>query len=270
MTTPIRPSVLSPESSVLAPSGGVWERVWRHRPSDEKDRASLEREARCERWALIVKALVETFGRIEGLRTVELGAGRGDLSLLLALRGARVTLLDRTQIALDQARERFERFDARAEFLQADLLDPPDSLTGHSDVSVSLGVIEHFTGADRLAAVRAHRSVLRPGGLAVISVPNAGCIPYRLWKAYLELRGWWPYGLEIPYSRRELRRLAEAAGFDRWRLRSTAFLWSLGEQWSRTFLRWRPGWTDAPSILDGVMGFNLMLLAWETGRSTED
>lgn len=239
----------------------VWDRVWQHRPSIDKDRALIHREENSTRWALIGNALMKTFGRIEGLRTIELGAGRGDLSFLLASRGADVTLLDSSPTVLDLARKRFERFGVSADYVQADLFDTA-TLETRYDVSLSSGVIEHFRSCDRLRSVRAHRAVLRPGGLAVISVPNAACIPYRLWKAYLELRGWWPYGVEVPYSKRELARLARLAGFDHRRVSCTAFLRSVGDHFCRTFLHRRPSWTDRASVLDGTMGFTLTLFAW--------
>lgn len=238
----------------------VWERVWQHVPSEEKERALLRREEHGTRWAVVRGALEEAFGGAEGLRTIELGAGRGDLSLLLARQGARATLLDLSQTALRQASERFAREGLLAECVRNDLF-AADDLAGTFDVSLSLGVIEHFRGRDRLRAVQAHADRLRPGGLAIISVPHAACLPYRLWKAYLEIRGWWPYGMERPYFRRELARLARSAGLVNVRLIGTAFLQSLGDHVCNTFLRRRPAWTDRPCLLDNAMGLNLLLLA---------
>ena len=54
--------------------------------------------------------------------------------------------------------------------------------------------------------------------------------------------------------------LARSAGLVEVRLVSTAFLQSLGDHLCRTFLRWRPTWTDRPCRLDKVMGLNLLLL----------
>jgi SAM-dependent methyltransferase len=238
----------------------VWERVWRHLPGADKDRALLRREEQSTRWVVVRDALMQAFGGIEGLRTIELGAGRGDLSLLLARQGARVTLLDLSQTALTQAHERFSREGLSAECTRDDLF-AVRTHGGTFDVSLSLGVIEHFCGPDRLRAVQAHADVLRPGGLAVISVPHAACVPYRLWKAYLELRGWWPYGMEQPYSRRELARLARLSGLVEVRLVGTAFLQSLGDHVCKTFLHRRPAWIDHTCRLDNALGLNLLMLA---------
>lgn len=243
----------------------VWERVWRHLPSDAKDDAALARERRSPRWRTIVARLKATFGAIDGLKTVELGSGRGDLSVLLAREGARVTLIDYSDVALELAGRRFKRLGLDARFARADMLGEMGAWRDAFDVSASYGVIEHFKGRDRTRVVRAHHDVIRPGGLAVISVPNAWCVPYRLWKAYLEFRGWWPYGMEIPYSRGELLDRARRAGFARSRLDCTGLWQSIGDQWGRSVLGRGPDWVDKPSRWDPVMGFNLVLFGWRDG-----
>lgn len=202
-------------TSAREPNAPDWDRLWHHQPSDAKDDQLLERERRSLRWARIVSHLEATFGSIEKLRTLELGSGRGDLSALLAERGAVVTLLDSSERALSQARQRFERRGLPGRYESADMLGALDAFRERFDVALSSGVIEHFAGEERTCAIRAHYEVLRPGGLAIISVPNAWCLPYRVRKLYLELRGWWPYGRELPYTRREIIRRASEAGFAR-------------------------------------------------------
>ena len=263
------PTTLELPSTPQDAGPDVWERLWRHRFAPERDDDVIRREARGRRWRRIEAALNETFGRIEGLRTIELGAGRGDLSVLLAARGAKVTILDYSPAALDLARERFERWSLPAEYVQRDLFDAAASGGNGYDVALSLGVVEHFRGANREAAIRAHRLVLRPGGMTVICVPHAACPPYRLWKAYLELRGWWPYGLEIPYSKREMTGLAKAAGFSRWELTCDGFLQSAGDHLCRTFFKCRPRWGDSPCFLDNALGAALTLLAWTADAPAE-
>jgi cyclopropane fatty-acyl-phospholipid synthase-like methyltransferase len=205
--------------------------------------------------------LTRTFGQVAGLRTIELGSGRGDLSVLLAERGAKATLLDASDQALVQAERRFDRLGRAAEFVQADLFDLSQRLHRRFDVALSSGVIEHFRGDRRSDAIRAHFDVLRDGGLAVISVPHAWCLPYRLWKGYLELRGWWPYGLEIPYTKRELIRRARETGFRQAEAVALGFWQSIGD-------RLRPGqsgrrrdWVARRSILDPFMGLSAVLFA---------
>ncbi len=244
----------TPPASMLA-----WDVLWRYRPPDSKDDALLAREARSPRWKLIVEKLETAFGSIQDLRTIELGSGRGDLSALLARRGAQVTLLDSSAKALEQASHRFNRLGLTSSYRQGDITGSLDPWRGRFDVALSSGVIEHFNGGDRTRVVRAHHDVLRPGGMAIISVPNAWCIPYRLWKFYLELRGWWPYGLEVPYTGRELIRRARRVGFERIEGRCMGFWQSVGDQLGKTLLGRRPDWIDRRSLLDGTMGLILLL-----------
>lgn len=243
-------------------SGVAWERVWRSEPTAARDATLLARERGSKRWALIVERLEATFGSIRGLSAVELGSGRGDLSALLAERGAEVTLVDSCAQALDQARTRFDRLGFTARFEEADFLDPAFARRRRYDISLSSGVIEHFIGDERTRSIRAHQVVLKDHGMAIISVPHAHCPPYRLWKRYLELRGWWPYGVEIPYARRELVRRAREAGFASTEARCTGLLQSIGTHWVQRLFGVRPAWTDGACALDSLMGSTLILFGW--------
>ena len=261
---------MNPESSVVdaAPFAAravgtqVWDRVWSQHRSAQKDDALLARELRSPRFKAIVSRLESTFGSIRGLKTIELGCGRGDLSALMARRGAEVTLFDHSEAGLDEAKWRFDRLGLQAQYGTGDILGSLDAWNGRYDVVLSSGVIEHFAGEERTETVRAHCKVLKPGGLAVISVPNARCLPYRAWKCYLELRGWWPYGMEVPYTRRELLRRCRRVGFARIETQCHGFWQSVGDHWYRRLMGHGPDWVARPSLLDAWMGFVLLLFAW--------
>ncbi len=195
-----------------------------------------------------------------GLRSIELGSGRGDLSVLLAECGVDVTLFDVSEAALAQAERRFERLGLSARYEKGDLMGPMADWRATYDIVLSSGVIEHFKGADRSRVLEAHHNVLRPGGLAMVSVPNAWCFPYRVWKSYLELRGWWPYGMEIPYSRRELVRRARDVGFEGVEAEGFGFWDSVGSHWMKGLLGREVGCRDRASRFDSVMGASLLLL----------
>lgn len=258
----------SPISLRPGRSGGpvdVWERVWRYRPSDERDDALLAREQSGQRWRLVVDRLEAAFGTVRGLRTIELGSGRGDLSVLLARSGAVVTLLDQHAGVLAEAERRFDRLGLPVRCVRGDLFEGPGHHVAECDVAVSLGVIEHFRGTARTRAVAAHLQAVRPGGMVIISVPHAWCLPYRLWKLEKELRGTWPYGMEIPYSRRELRSRAQQAGLERIESHTFGFRHSLQSHWVR---RWIPAAADGfqrTSRFDSLMGFVLLMFARRPG-----
>jgi SAM-dependent methyltransferase len=250
------------ESAVDTTGPAIWDRAWRHQPSVAKDEVLLDRERRNPRWAWIHKRIESAFGEVRGLRTIELGSGRGDLSVLLAERGADVTLLDASELGLEQAKQRFDRLGLSGRFVRSDLFDPLGSGLRPFDVALSSGVIEHFTAKDRMRSVAAHLSALRPGGVVAISVPHAWCVPYRVWKWYLGFRGWWPYGMELPYSRLELARLGRAVGLDDVETQCTGLWQSIGDHWVRRLTGRRPDWIGRASCLDGVLGFTLLM----TGR----
>jgi SAM-dependent methyltransferase len=80
------------------------------------------------------------------------------------------------------------------------------------DAVYSMGTIEHFPETD--AAVREIYRVLKPGGRAIIGVPNRHDPFLRpLMVTILYSLGLYGYGFEKSYSRKTLRRMLEAAGF---------------------------------------------------------
>ena len=203
----------------------VWDAVWRSTSlTATAVWRKMQREDRTLRWRAIREALELHFGQIRGLRTIELGAGTGDISLLLAQAGARTTLLDANERALDIARFQFGVFEIEPEIVIGDFLSLDRALWGRFDVAVSYGTVEHLHAGDRLLACKAHVRTLRPNGMVAISVPNAHCLPYRLNKWWQETRGSWAWGLEIPYTRAELARVAAAIGLQRWHIHGSPFL----------------------------------------------
>jgi SAM-dependent methyltransferase len=79
------------------------------------------------------------------------------------------------------------------------------------DAIYSMGTIEHFD--ETAAAVVEMARVLRPGGRAIIGVPNRHDPFLRpAFAALLQATGLYAYGLEKSYSRRALREMIERAG----------------------------------------------------------
>jgi lauroyl/myristoyl acyltransferase/SAM-dependent methyltransferase len=91
------------------------------------------------------------------------------------------------------------------------------------DLVYSMGTIEHFE--DYETAVAEIYRVLKPGGRAIVGVPNK-LDPFlrpALVQA-LRLFGAYPYGLEKSFTSAELRRLLEAAGFQAKALSGVLFI----------------------------------------------
>jgi SAM-dependent methyltransferase len=186
-----------------------WDAQWRAEPLDP---AAVRAEERTPRWCAQERLVHERFGGFDGLKAVEVGSGRGLNGVLYAMRGAGVTLVDRSRLALEQATELFSAFGAEPQAVEADLFALPSELKASFDVAMSFGVCEHFLAERRLAAIEAHLELVRPGGLALLGVPNRHAPAYRLWVATLKRRGTWPLGTEEPFSTTELVALARAAG----------------------------------------------------------
>lgn len=203
----------------------VWDSVWRGtKLTPISIRRKFDRESKTLRWKAIRNSLCAQFGGLKGLRTIELGAGTGDISLLLAAEGAMPTLLDANDGALTIARFQFDVMNCTANFITGDFFDLDPSLLGQFDAAVSYGVVEHFRGVDRVLACRSHVKALRPGGMVAISVPNAHCLPYRFNKWKEELTGQWIWGIEIPYTRKELDEVAREIGLASWFIHGSSFL----------------------------------------------
>lgn len=202
---------VGPSLSPRAGQGSAdWDSQWLLEPLDLD--APLQ-EMKTPRWKAQERLILERYGTFDGLSVIEIGAGRGTNALLYAMRGAaKVTLLDLSHIALEQATELFKAHQLEVETIKADLFDPPEGSLGAFDVSMSFGVCEHFLGDERRNVVAAHLNHLRPGGTAMIGVPNRWSPAYRLWMAVLKRRGSWPLGTEVPFSTKELRAIALECG----------------------------------------------------------
>lgn len=196
---------------MLGNSAQTWDSLWNGIDLAEQVHR-LAKEKAGIRWKRMTDILRREFGSIQNLRCVELGAGLATVSTLLAQEGADISIIDYSPKALDICRSVLEKLGVKATFYQANGLSLPDELTGRFDVSMSFGLTEHFLAENRIAINKAHLNLLRSGGLTFISVPNAWCPPYRLFKFVAEASGRWNMAEEYPYSRRELLRVANQIG----------------------------------------------------------
>lgn len=187
----------------------VWDSYWEGSTVAEA-LARIEAESSSLRFRRITRALGDRLGTLAELDVVELGAGVGTTSIALARLGARITLIDESLPALAAARATLDAAGCAGEVVQADLFAPDIDRAGRYDVAMSFGVAEHFRGDMRRETLAAHLRWVRPGGVAVVAVPNRLCPSYRVWKWWLERRGRWDFGYEEPFLPSELRRLARS------------------------------------------------------------
>jgi 2-polyprenyl-3-methyl-5-hydroxy-6-metoxy-1,4-benzoquinol methylase len=216
-------------------TAGLWDGLWDKAPIAQI-LYSVEKEEKSAIWSRISQALADR-NMGEGCEVVEIGAGSGINSAVFARRGASVTVLDYSHKALQVSAEVFRNLGLHQRSLHADALDLPAGERGRFDVAMSFGLCEHFDGNDRSRIIQSHFDAVRSGGLVVISVPNAHCLPYRFWKWRREMLGKWNFGLELPFSRRELSDIAFKAGAASVEFAGSPFLESFN--FILPFARWR-------------------------------
>ena len=129
-----------------------------------------------------------------------------------AHRGAHAFGIDISEPIVLQARTAFTRDSGRLRAAAADVRALPFG-DASFDAIYSMGTIEHFGETER--AVEEMARVLKPGGRAIVGVPNRHDPFLRpLLATILQAVGLYGYGYEKSYSRRALRRMLERAGLD--------------------------------------------------------
>jgi hypothetical protein len=89
---------------------------------------------------------------------------------------------------------------------------------------MSFGVNEHFEGRDRKKIMDEMIRITKNGGMVIIVVPNRMCFPYILGMGVRKMLGKWRFGMEIPYSKNEIKMLIRNTGVKIERLDSYRFL----------------------------------------------
>lgn len=103
-------------------------------------------------------------------KTIEGGCGVGRYVFYMRRLGVDIEGIDFSNDVIEKLKNVKDSIEPKAIFLKGDILDLPyedNSLSGY----VSLGVVEHFIEGPQKPIAEAYR-VLRPGGVAVITVPN--------------------------------------------------------------------------------------------------
>jgi SAM-dependent methyltransferase len=123
---------------------------------------------------LLIRAITDVFDRFLGgvqrQSVLEVGGAPGQYAAYVHRRlGHTVTVFDNSRVGCDKARENFDLLGIPGKVVFGDMFTPPPELS-RSEVVYSLGLIEHFQ--DIVGAVRAHTSLVEPGGLLILGVPN--------------------------------------------------------------------------------------------------
>ena len=129
-----------------------------------------------------------------------------------AQRGARAFGVDISEPTVRQARCAFTAVASPLYAAAADVRALPFS-DASFDAIYSMGTIEHFEETEQ--AVREMARILKPGGHAIVGVPNRHDPFLRpLLARLLQTVGLYAYGDEKSYSRRALRKMLERSGLE--------------------------------------------------------
>ena len=201
--------MLNPQTNTVA----VWNNVWAGETVTAQQILDVMLEQEADRsWQRYTKLVEEHLGGWARVRAIEVGGGASTHSLLAASKGASATVLDYSPEALRVVEARCRALGVTATLIEADAMALPAGLTGTFNLAWSFGTAEHFKGADRAGFIKAHADLVEPGGLIVLAVPNKWAVNYRVWMYLANIVGEWPFGLEIPFSRRELKNVIRELG----------------------------------------------------------
>jgi SAM-dependent methyltransferase len=162
------------------------------------------------------RLFIEHFPALRGLRLLKTDlwdeAKNTRILAWASERGAHAYGIDISPPIVGQARASFGGGSAALRGTVADVRDLPFQ-DASFDLIYSMGTIEHFAETER--AVDEIARVLRPGGRAIIGVPNRHDPFLRpLLATLLQAVGLYGYGYEKSYSRRTLRRMLQHAGLE--------------------------------------------------------
>jgi SAM-dependent methyltransferase len=199
-----------PPSADAAPRGFAYRRFWAdvgERFPDLGEAASTRYYAENER-----RLFTEHFPALPGLRIFKTDlwdeARNTRILAWASERGARTYGIDISEPTVVRARAAFR--DNALKCAVSDVRELPFR-DASFDAIYSMGTIEHFDETER--AVDEIVRVLKPGGCAIVGVPNRHDPFLRpLLATVLQALGLYAYGYEKSYSRRALRQLLEEAG----------------------------------------------------------
>lgn len=252
-------------------SRDLWENVWSSNVSEIKFWQWVERDLSSIRTRKIEDYVREYHGGIKGFNIIEIGSGMGEYSFIFGKKGAKVTLLDNNKKALDRAKVIFERKRIKAKFLLKDIFNSNKELKTKFDIAMSFGTIEHFKYPKRCDIIKKHYDFLKTGGILVIGVPNILFFPHEIMKMILHIRKKWYLGYEKPFSRMELRKVANNLNLKHWKIIGSSFSYdfkkyleeyrnsSIGKklfgQEQKEFMK-----IEKESIFDDFLGADIVLL----------
>jgi len=135
------------------------------------------------------------FAKDAKIRVLDVGGGNGQVTeaVLKAFPNAQVTLQDYSELMLERAAKRFEKYGDQVTYVLSDLFDPKwtASVKGPFDMAVSGIAIHNLREMEPISAVYdGVRTLLKPGGVFLNCDHFAGCGGIELHVAALKRVGY--------------------------------------------------------------------------------
>jgi hypothetical protein len=144
----------------------------------------------------------------------------------------------------------------------------PENLFGSFDISMSFGLVEHFTYPQRLQVLKLHSGLIKSGGIAFVAAPNANCWPYRLFMVLSNILGYSFEKREIPFTRAEFKKNALPAGFNQFEIVGSSFIrdsaYFLFAKYISHLAKWKLildiTFLEIPTFFDDYFGYSLVFI----------
>ncbi len=185
----------------------AWDKVWENGKVEKYAKEAIRTEVSTKKINLLTSLGIQ-FQEDEKI----LESGCGDATLVLSLAkvfNIQAYGVDFSPVALEKAKQNAEKF---GHFLHTRLADARN--TPYQDETfdkvISLGIIEHFKSPE-LALSELFR-VTKPNGQLILMTPNKNSFG-PIDRHIQQMKGQWPFGYQTEYTPKELKTLAEKAGF---------------------------------------------------------
>ena len=161
----------------------------------------------------IEQTITSVAGDMTDKKILDVGCGTAITSAYLAKKGAKLSLVDISNVALRFAKKYFAFNKLSAKFFCQSAFKMSFAKESF-DVVWNGGVIEHFTDKNKIKIIKKMWQLVKPGGMMLISVPNIFDIPFMLAKQLLIMRGKWGFGEEDNMSANRIKKLFFQAGIN--------------------------------------------------------
>ncbi|MFH1563434.1 MAG: class I SAM-dependent methyltransferase [Nitrospirota bacterium] len=165
-----------------------------------------------------VEKLLKMLKKTNNVRIIEIGAGSGIITLLLAQKlKFKPYLFDRSDKALQTSYKNANILGVEACFIKGDVCSLPFEENSF-DFVWSGGLNEHFSGKQRQIVFNEMARITSPEGICVLTVPNKYYLPLNVYRYISQKRNTWSFGYEEPFSKKELKERMTKAGLSNIRI----------------------------------------------------